>query len=88
MLRCDYAILPTGSMLQADQLMYGQVGAVAVLSPWLPAGMVVAAGSLKHLFPTSEADADRLEPFAVQLADAFDQHLFKRQLLEDLTAMG
>lgn len=86
MILCDYAILPTGSMLQADQLMYGQVGAVAVLAPRPPAAMVVPAGSLKHLFPTSMEDADRVEQFAVQLADEFDQHLLKLQLMEDLSA--
>ena len=88
MMFCDYAILPTGSMLQADQIMYGQVGAMSVLSPRPPAAMVVPAGSLKHLFPTTVEDADRVEPFAVLLADEFDQYLHRLQLLEDLSVLG
>jgi hypothetical protein len=88
MLLCKYALLPTGTMLDADQLMYGQIGAVAVLSPRQPAAMVVPAGNLKLLFPESVADGERTRPFEQDLADEFEQHLFKLQLLEDLTAHG
>ena len=88
MLMCEYALLPTGTMLDADQLMYGQIGAVAVLSPREPAAMVVPVGSAKHLFPRTDEECDRIQPFSVELADEFDEHLFKLQLLEDLTAYG
>ncbi len=83
---CDYAILPTGSMLQADQLMYGSIGSQGVPSEGNPKLMVVKREGQMQLFPKSSADADRIRDFAEQLTTEFILVLDRNQLFEPALA--
>lgn len=81
---CDYAILPTGSMLQADQLMYGQIMAPAVISQDQPVRMVASATQVNEIFPRESGDVDRLEELALELNEYFNSYLSRLNMIEDL----
>ena len=82
LLSCSYAILPTGSMLQADQLMYGEIGSQAVPSERDPKLMVVRQEGRIQLFPQSAADVERVREFTEQLTTEFIMVLDRHQLFE------
>ncbi len=82
LITCDYAILPTGSMLQADQLMYGAIGSEAVPSEREAKLMVVRSERKIQLFPMTSADAERIMVFSEQLTIEFILMLNRHQLFE------
>jgi hypothetical protein len=79
---CEYAILPTGSMLEARQIMYGQIGSTAVPSSIVPEKMVVVEFSRIHVYPADDDDVERMKAFATMLCEAFAEKMMKLQLLE------
>ena len=86
MIACRFALLPTGSMLEADQMINGEICCEAVLARRLPAGMLAPAGAVKRVFPDTHEMADRIDEFIPKLANGFEQHLYKLQMMEDLSA--
>jgi hypothetical protein len=86
LITCDYAILPTGSMLQADQIMYGQLGSQAVPSTLNPKAMVVSSERKMQFFPTVDADAETIGLFVEEMTVEFLMLLDKLKLLEPALA--
>lgn len=83
---CDYAILPTGSMLQADQLMYGSIGSQGVLSSAEPKVMVASESNRIEIFPLHSADYEKVREYSEMLATEFVLKLDRLKMFEYATA--
>lgn len=80
---CIYEILPTGSMLQADQIMTGRIFRLAVLRDGDVPEMVAAADSVSEVFPANGTNCDQLKKCAVALNESFIRYMVRLNLWEE-----
>jgi len=83
MISCLYEILPTGSMMQADQIMRGRIFRLAVLAPDPPTRMVASAERNSEVICDDTCDIERTEAVVTDLNEAFISYLVRLQLWED-----
>lgn len=84
MISCLYEILPTWSMLQADQIMRGRIFRLAVLAPDPPTRMVASAERTSEVICDDTRDIEKTEALVIELNEAFISYLVRLQLWEDL----
>jgi hypothetical protein len=82
---CLFEILPTGSMLQAAEIMRGRIFRPAVLRDGEVPQMVAAADPLSEVFPAEGTDCDRLQDHSTALNEEFIRYLVRLELWEDAT---
>jgi hypothetical protein len=83
MISCLYEILPTGSMLQSDQIMRGRIFRPAVLASDLPTRMVAAAEPQSEVMCDDTRDIDSTETVVKELNEAFIFYLVRLGLWEE-----
>jgi len=84
MISCLYEILPTGSMLQAGEIMRGRIFRLAVLAQDPPTRMVASAERTSEVICDDTRDIERTEAVVMELNEAFISYLVRLELWEGL----